>query len=140
MAQHYASQESAAKGKVKRSLSSAMWRGAKGQCPACGTGRMFDKYLKVTHSCSECNEELHHHEADDAPPYFTILILGHLLIPVVIAVERVFTPPLWLHAAIWVPIILLLSLILLQITKGAIVGLQWAYLMHGFGKSSKSKL
>ncbi|MGH1351423.1 MAG: DUF983 domain-containing protein [Methyloligellaceae bacterium] len=137
MVQHSASQKGVAQNKVRRSLSTAMWRGAKGQCPACGTGRMFDKYLKVSESCSQCGEELFHHEADDAPPYFTILILGHLLVPIIIMVERAFTPSLWVHGAIWLPVIIILSLVLLQITKGATVGLQWAYLMHGFGNEQR---
>ncbi len=137
MEQHSASQNAEKNAKVKRVLSTALWRGAKGKCPACGKGHMFNRYLKVAPNCSECGEELHHHEADDAPPYFTILILGHLLIPVLIAVERAYTPPLWLHATIWIPVIIILALILLHITKGATVALQWAYFMHGFGKTEQ---
>src|SRR5947209_17029947 len=51
-------------------------RGLSGRCPACGEGHIFRKYLKVADSCACCGEELHHHRADDAPPYFTILIVG----------------------------------------------------------------
>jgi uncharacterized protein (DUF983 family) len=39
---------------------------------------------------------------------------------------------LWLHFAIWLPLTVLLSLALLPVVKGAIVGLQWALKMHGF--------
>jgi uncharacterized protein (DUF983 family) len=75
-----------------------------------------------------------HHQADDAPPYFTILIAGHIVIPLLMTVEVAFAPPLWLHALIWMPLIAILSLALLPRVKGAIVGLQWAQRMHGFGQ------
>ena len=132
MAQHSADLENADKVKTKRSVSIAMWNGAKGKCPACGKGSLFDGYLKVKDTCSECNQELHHHQADDAPPYFTILILGHILVPIIIGIEQAYTPSLWVHAAIWTPTTIILSLVFLRIIKGAIIGLQWASRMHGF--------
>ena len=116
----------------KRSVFEAMTRGARGKCPACGTGRLFERYLKVADLCPHCGEALHHHRADDAPPYFTILIVGHLIVPLMLAAEILARPPLWLHALIWLPLTTLLCLALLPIVKGAIVGLQWALYMHGF--------
>lgn len=118
--------------KPKRGVFQAMHRGAFGRCPACGEGRLFGHYLKVADHCPACNEALHHHRADDAPPYFTILIAGHLLVPLLIAFEVALRPPLWVHAAIWVPVTLGVCLALLPAVKGAIVGLQWALYMHGF--------
>ena len=75
-----------------------------------------------------------HHRADDAPPYFTILIAGHIVIPLLMAAELAYTPPIWLHLLIWVPLTAVLCLLLLPRVKGAIVGLQWAQRMHGFGQ------
>ena len=118
---------------VQRNLMQAMLRGALGRCPNCGKGRLFSRYLKVIDTCETCGEALHHHRADDAPPYFTILISGHILVPALYTFERAFQPPLWLHAAIWGPITILLCLAMLPPIKGAIVGLQWAKYMHGFG-------
>ena len=48
------------------------------QCPACGQGALYGKYLKVVDRCGTCGEELHHQRADDAPPYFTMIITGHV--------------------------------------------------------------
>ncbi len=118
--------------KPKRGVFQAMLRGALRHCPACGEGRLFGRYLKVADHCPVCNEALHHHRADDAPPYFTIFIAGHLLVPLLIAFEVALRPPLWVHAAIWVPVTLAMCLALLPVVKGAIVGLQWALYMHGF--------
>jgi uncharacterized protein (DUF983 family) len=111
---------------------SALLRGFRGRCPNCGEGRLFRAFLKVAESCPHCREELHHQRADDAPAYFVILIVGHLVVPLALAVETRFMPPYWLHAALWLPLTLALAVGLLQPIKGAIVGWQWAHRMHGF--------
>jgi uncharacterized protein (DUF983 family) len=121
----------------KRSVWRAMWNGIKCRCPRCGTGKLFSSYLKVADECLSCNQALHHHRADDAPPYFTMFIVGHLLVPLVFFVERKWEPSLALHAAMWLPLCILLTLWLLPLVKGAVVGLQWAIGMHGFGLSDE---
>ncbi len=115
-----------------RQLGEAIRRGLVSHCPACGTGALFDGYLKVRDSCADCGEELHHHRADDAPPYFTILIVGHVIVSLVLAVEVTFFPPLWVHFLIWVPLTVVFALAILRPIKGGVVGLQWALYMHGF--------
>jgi uncharacterized protein (DUF983 family) len=116
-----------------RSWKQAMLRGSQGKCPACGKGSLFVKFMKVAATCRHCGEALHHQRADDAPPYFTIFIVGHILIPLVFVVERVWQPSYLVHAALWLPLTLGLTFALMPIVKGAIVGLQWALGMHGFG-------
>ncbi len=110
-----------------------MARGFTCRCPACGKGKLFRKFIKVADHCNSCGEVLSHHQADDAPPYFTMMIVGHIVIPAVVIVERVWHPDMLLQLALWVPATGLLTLALLQPVKGAIVGLQWALRMHGFG-------
>lgn len=117
----------------ERDVANALWRGAARRCPACGNAALFRAYLKVADTCPACNEALHHHRADDAPPYFTILIVGHVLVGGVLSLERAFQPSMLVHLAIWIPLTVLLSLLLLPPVKGALVGLQWALRMHGFG-------
>ena len=111
----------------------AMIRGFFCRCPNCGSGRLFSGFLRVSECCAQCNTELHHHRADDAPPYFTMLIVGHLVIGSVLWTEVALSPPMWLHLVIWLPLTLILSLALLRPIKGIIVALQWALRMHGFG-------
>ncbi len=108
-------------------------RGFLGKCPHCGEGSVFEAFLKVAPNCKACGEELFHHRADDAPPYFTILIVGHIVVAGVLAVEQSWRPDMWIHAALWMPLTVGLSLLLLPRIKGALVGLQWALRMHGFG-------
>jgi uncharacterized protein (DUF983 family) len=109
-------------------------RGFAGRCPACGEGRIFRKYLKVAESCTSCGEELHHQRADDAPPYFTILIVGHIVgTLLLIGEERWPDAPMWMPIAAGIVLAIALSLALLPRVKGALIGWQWALRMHGFG-------
>lgn len=116
-----------------RDVWTAMKRGWKQRCPACGAGAMYKSYLKVADQCPACGEELHHQRADDAPPYFTMFITGHVVIGGILWMEKAFAPPAWVHLAVWLPILVLLSLWLLPRVKGTLIGYQWAYRMHGFG-------
>ena len=93
---------------------------------------MFRAFLKVVDRCEVCGENLSHHRADDAPAYFVILIVGHIVVALALETEVLFAPPYWLYVAIFTPLTLGLALGLLQPVKGAIVGLQWAAYMHGF--------
>jgi uncharacterized protein (DUF983 family) len=123
----------------QRSWQQAMWRGFTCSCPACGKGRMFGKFLKVADSCEACGEELHHHRADDAPPYFTMFIVGHIVIPLILVVEKLWAPALPVHFMIWTAVTLALSFALMPAVKGAIVGLQWALRMHGFDYAAEAR-
>lgn len=116
-----------------RNASQAILRGARLRCPSCDEGHLFKAYLKVADSCPKCGEDLHHHRADDAPAYFTITIVGHIVVAGALLLEKGFAPETWVHMVLWVPLTLILCLGLLPVVKGALVGLQWAYRMHGFG-------
>ena len=117
---------------AERKKSSAIWRGMKGQCPACGAKTMWRQYLKVQDDCAACGLHLGGHQADDAPPYFTIFIVGHIIVPVALIVEKLYTPPLYIHALLFSVLAVLVSMISLPIVKGGVVGLQWALRLHGF--------
>lgn len=104
-------------------LGVALLRGLQCRCPACGNTRLFCGYLTVVDACSDCGAPLGSARADDAPPYFTIFIVGHIVVGLMFMVERAYEPPLWVHAALWVPLTIVLSLALLRPIKGATVGL-----------------
>ncbi|MEM7752590.1 MAG: DUF983 domain-containing protein [Pseudomonadota bacterium] len=119
---------------AERPVRRAMLRGWRGRCPNCGHGPMMRSYLKVRDTCPSCNEELHHHRADDGPAYLTLLIVGHLMAPLIIWAFTAFRPDPMVLATVFTIGCVALSLYLLPRIKGAIVGLQWAKRMHGFGK------
>lgn len=120
-------------GGPKRDLWGSMVRGFRQRCPSCGKGKVFHAFLKVNDHCPSCGEELHHHRADDAPPYFTIFIVGHIIIPLAAMVERNYAPDMVWQAVAWSLATILMSLWFLPRIKGSLIGLQWANYMHGFG-------
>jgi uncharacterized protein (DUF983 family) len=120
-------------GRVARPIWSAMKRGFMCRCPKCGEGRLFRSFLKTVDRCESCGEEMFHHRADDLPAYLVVVIVGHVVVSAFMAVEATSTLSTWEHLAIWVPLTILMSLALLRPVKGAVVGLQWALYMHGFG-------
>jgi uncharacterized protein (DUF983 family) len=118
---------------AERFAGRAMMKGFRCRCPQCGEGKLFKGFLKPVLVCATCNEKLDGHRSDDLPPYVTIMIVGHLLVPVILANEMSANPwPLWVHFSVWLPLTLVLTLSLMQPVKGAIIGMQWAMRLHGF--------
>ncbi|MBY0334400.1 MAG: DUF983 domain-containing protein [Acetobacteraceae bacterium] len=103
-------------------LGLAVRRGVANRCPVCGGGRIFAGYLTVVQSCVACGAPLGRLRADDAPPYFTILLTGHILVPGVLWVEKAYMPPMWLHMVVWLPLFTIVCMLLLRPIKGAVVG------------------
>lgn len=105
------------------SLLTALTRGLKGLCPVCGKSHIFNGYLRVVKTCQSCGAPLGEVRSDDIPPYFTIVIVGHVIMPGMLILEQTEAPPIWVHIAIWVPLTVALTLLLLRPVKGATVGL-----------------
>ena len=76
-------------------LFQSLARGFRCRCPSCGEGQAFRAFLKVRDNCEVCGEDFSHHRADDAPPYFTIMIVGHIIVPLMVFYDRLAAPPLW---------------------------------------------
>ena len=118
---------------AERDTKQAMIRGFKRTCPRCGQGHVFDGYLSVSKTCDVCGLDLTPQRADDGPAYLTILIVGHLMAPAIIWAFTTFRPDPMVLASVFTVGCVGLSLYILPRLKGAIVGLQWAKRMHGFG-------
>lgn len=105
----------------------ALLRGWHGKCPRCGGGSLFSSFLKMRSLCPACGLALEPYRADDAPAYFTIFAVGHIVVPLVLALERYGNqPPLWFHALLWLPLSVALALYLLPHIKGTVIALLWA--------------
>lgn len=110
----------------QRRVSEGLLRGARKRCPNCGEGRLFGRYLKVEPECAICGHDNGRYRADDAPPYFTILIVGHLVIAPLLLFPWIWEAPAWLVVGTTLPLLFVLTLLLLPVVKGAVVGLHWA--------------
>jgi uncharacterized protein (DUF983 family) len=106
-------------------------RGFKRKCPHCGEGHIFSGYLKLSKACSTCAAPTGEIRADDLPPYLTILLVGHIIVPLLLFVEVSYRPELWIQMTIWPTMTLLLTLLFLPFIKGAAVGLMWHLKIKG---------
>ena len=109
----------------KQPWSVALWRGFRRRCPSCGRGAIFAGYVRVRDACDSCGLPLAAYRADDAPAYFTIAIVGHVIVPAMLILERVAQPAAWVHTATWLPLTLAMTLALLPRVKGALLGIHW---------------
>lgn len=107
------------------SLLTALLRGLRLRCPNCGHGRLLYRYLKVVDRCPACGTVYGHFRADDAPPWLTVLVVGHLVAPIILMLERGEPLPLWLKVATYLPAVLLLTLALLPRMKGLVLAIMW---------------
>ena len=106
----------------------SMLRGLRGRCPHCGEGKLFYRYLKVEPVCQTCGHDLDRYPADDGPAYFTVLLVGHL---VIVPFLIFFAPLIWkAPVLILVPSALIavaaITLLTLPVVKGAFIGLTYA--------------
>lgn len=107
-------------------LGTAFARGVAGRCPACGGAGAFKGFLKIVPACGDCGAPLGSARADDAPPYFTILIVGHLIVPLMLFWERAGSPPDWEVASVLLPLTAALCVALLRPVKGGVLGVMVA--------------
>jgi uncharacterized protein (DUF983 family) len=101
-------------------------RGFKRRCPNCGEGALFQGYLKVQPTCAHCGNDNSQYRADDAGPYFTILLVGHLVIGPMLIFPFIWKAPIGLVLGTTLPLVAVLTLALLPVVKGAVIGAQWA--------------
>ena len=99
-----------------------MRRGLAKTCPACGQAPLFHAYLKVQPVCPRCGEDNGRHRVDDAASYFTVLLVGHLVIAPLLLVEAFWLMPLWQSLAIIFPAMIGITLIALPYIKGGVLG------------------
>ena len=97
------------------------------KCPRCGRGALFDGYLTVAERCTVCGLDLRKADSGDGPAVFIIFILGFLVVPLALLVESNFTPPMWVHLAIWPVAIVGGALALLRPMKGVMIALQYRH-------------
>jgi len=98
-----------------------------GRCPRCGEGKLFNGYLELAPRCEHCGLDYSFADAGDGPAVFVILIAGFAVVGSALLVEAFWRPPYWLHALLWLPMLLILTLGLLRPLKGLLVTLQYRH-------------
>jgi uncharacterized protein (DUF983 family) len=100
-------------------------RGLRGRCPRCGEGSLFQGFLGLRARCERCGLDFGFADSGDGPAVFGILIGGFIVVFAAMAVEIMYQPPYWLHAVLWLPLILIVTLLPLRLIKGLLIALQY---------------
>jgi uncharacterized protein (DUF983 family) len=95
------------------------------RCPRCGKGKLFHGFLKLNPRCGICELDLAFADSGDGPAVFVILIAGFIVVGAALTVEVKYEPPYWLHALLWGPLILLVTLGPLRLLKSLLIALQY---------------
>lgn len=115
-----------------RDMKQALLRGFKRKCPRCGEARLFAGYLSVNENCASCDLPFHEHRADDAPAWLTMVLALHLVVPIMLYVSTNYSMSDAANMVLWPTLISIVTLTLLPLLKGSVIGFQWAKGMHGF--------
>ena len=95
------------------------------RCPRCGKGRLFRGFLDVRPRCESCDLDFTFADSGDGPAVFIILLAGRVVVFAALVIEFRYHPPYWVHAALWVPLILAVTLLPLRSMKGLMIALQY---------------
>jgi uncharacterized protein (DUF983 family) len=95
------------------------------RCPRCGRGALFAGFLNLKPRCDACGLDYGFIDSGDGPAIFVILFAGFVVVGCALAVEVLYQPPYWLHAVLWIPLILLVTLAPLRAVKGLLIALQY---------------
>jgi uncharacterized protein (DUF983 family) len=99
--------------------------GLTGRCPRCGQGKLFDGFLALRQRCSACGLDYSFADAGDGPAVFVMFIAGFIVVGMALVTEIKYAPPLWVHALLWFPLILVVTLAPLRLIKGLLIALQY---------------
>lgn len=100
-------------------------RGLRCRCPRCGEGRLLQGFLRLRPRCEHCGLDYAFADAGDGPAVFVILLAGFVVVFAALLVEFAYRPPYWVHAALWLPLVLVVTLGPLRPLKGMLIALQY---------------
>src|SRR5215831_5769643 len=100
-------------------------RGICGRCPRCGKGKLFKGFLSLAPRCDRCGLDYSFADSADGPAFFVTFISGFIVVFAALAVEVLYSPPFWVHAALWLPLIVITTLLPLRPIKGILIALQY---------------
>lgn len=95
------------------------------RCPRCGKGKLFQGFLTLRPRCDVCDLDYAFVDAGDGPAIFIILFAGFVVVGAALIVEVLYQPPYWVHALLWGPLILAVTLLPLRLMKGLLIALQF---------------
>jgi uncharacterized protein (DUF983 family) len=100
-------------------------RGLACKCPRCGKGKLYAGFLNLRPGCEACGLDYSFIDAGDGPAVFVIMIAGAIVVTAALITEVKYQPPFWVHAALWLPLTLAVTLWPLRAMKSLLIALQF---------------
>jgi uncharacterized protein (DUF983 family) len=107
------------------SLPESVARGLACKCPRCGKGKLFSGFLTLRPACDACGLDYTFIDTGDGPAIFIIMLAGAIVVGCALIVEVQYQPPFWLHAMLWLPLILATTLLPMRSMKSLLIALQF---------------
>jgi uncharacterized protein (DUF983 family) len=95
------------------------------RCPRCGNGKLFQGFLTLRPRCDACGLDYAFADAGDGPAVFIMFLAGFVVVGAALVTEVLYQPPYWVHALLWGPLILAVTLLPLRPMKGLMIALQF---------------
>jgi uncharacterized protein (DUF983 family) len=95
------------------------------RCPRCGKGKLYAGFLTLAPACSACGLDYSFMDSGDGPAIFVIMIAGAIVVTAALVTEVKYQPPFWLHAVLWLPLTLAVTLWPLRAIKSLLIALQF---------------
>ena len=100
-------------------------RGLACKCPRCGNDKLFAGFLALRRRCEACGLDYAFVDTGDGPAVFIIMLAGAIVVACALIVEIKYQPPFWLHAVLWLPLVLATTLLPLRSMKALLIALQF---------------
>jgi len=83
--------------------------------------------MTIVKHCPHCNLSFEAQDSGDGPAFFVLVVVGFLSVGLAAFTEIKFTPPLWLHAVLWVPFTLIASIAFMRFFKAWLIAIQYKH-------------
>lgn len=102
----------------------------RGLCPRCGARTLFAGTISFAPRCASCGLDIGAFNVGDGAAAFLIFFITALVFAGVIIVQLTYNPPWWVHVLVWTPVTLALTIILLRVSKAALLAAEYRNAAH----------
>jgi len=106
---------------------SLMSVGLRCRCPRCGEGRLFDGFITLKPGCENCGLDYGFADPADGPAFFVMMTMALPVTAFSIWLELAYEPPLWVHAVVTLPLLLLACVPIIRPMKGLFIASQYLH-------------
>ncbi|MBL8546657.1 MAG: DUF983 domain-containing protein [Hyphomonadaceae bacterium] len=104
---------------------SPLLTGLRCRCPQCGQGALFNGYLRFRDTCTACGADFKAADAGDGPAVFVILIVGAIVAPLLLVLQRLLPDVVALIITLVATVVLCIAF--LPPFKAILFALQWKH-------------